>query len=81
MNGLLSYNTAFYEEISKMSRIMKKKKKQQQKKKQIFAYVKTKAQNSCAVTAQLISAFVFTTRIVQSLFFVNTNFQASSLLL
>ena len=33
-------------------------------KKQIFAYVKTKAQNSCAVAAQLISAFVFATQIV-----------------
>ena len=32
------------------------------------AYAKTKTQISCAVTAQLISAFVFATRIVQSLF-------------
>ena len=29
-----------------------------------FAYAKTKAQISCAVTAQLISVFVFATRIV-----------------
>ena len=34
-----------------------------------------------AVTAKLISAFVFATRIVQSLFFLNPKFQASSLLL
>ena len=36
-----------------------------------FAYAKTKQQISCAVTAQLISAFVFATRIVQFLFFLN----------
>ena len=35
---------------------------------------------SCAVTAQLISTFVFATRIVESLF-LNPKFQASSLLL
>ena len=29
----------------------------------VFAYAKTKAQISCAVTAQLISAFVFATQI------------------
>ena len=40
------------------------------------AYVKTKAHISCAVTAQLISAFVFATYIVQSLFFLNPKFQA-----
>ena len=33
------------------------------------------------VTAKLISAFVFATRIVQSLFFLNPKFQVSSLLL
>ena len=43
-------------------------------------YVKTEAQISCAVIAQLISAFVFTTQIVQSLF-LNPEFQASSSLL
>ena len=37
---------------------------------------KTKAQISCAVTAQLISAFVFTTRLVLSLFCLNPKFQA-----
>ena len=42
---------------------------------------KTKAQISFAVTAKLISAFVFTTRIVQFLFFLNPKFQASSPLL
>ena len=47
----------------------------------IFAYAKTKTQISFAVTAKLISAFVFATRIVQSLYFLNTKFQASSLLL
>ena len=43
-----------------------------------LAYAKTKAQISCAVTAQLISAFVFDTRIVQFLFFLNSKFQASN---
>ena len=43
-----------------------------------FAYAKTKAQISFAVTAKLISAFVFATRIVQFLFYVNPKFQASS---
>ena len=38
-------------------------------------------QISFAVTAKLISAFVFTTRIVQFLLFLNPKFQASSLLL
>ena len=42
----------------------------------IFANAKTKTQISFAVTAKLISAFVFATRIVQSLFFLNTKFQA-----
>ena len=40
--------------------------------------VKTKMQISCEVTAQLISAFVFATQIVQSLFYLNLKFQASS---
>ena len=45
----------------------------------IFAYAKTKTQISFAVTtAKLISVFVFATRIVQSLSFLNTKFQASS---
>ena len=45
---------------------------------QRFAFAKTKPQISCAVTAQLISAFVFATQIVQSLFFQNPKFQASN---
>ena len=36
-------------------------------------------QISCAVTAQLFSTFVFATQTAQSLFFLNPNFQASSL--
>ena len=43
-----------------------------------LAYVKTRPQISCGVTAQLISIFVFATQIVQSLFFLNLKFQASS---
>ena len=50
-------------------------------KNRIFAYAKTKTQISFAVTAKLISAFVFATRIVQSLYFLNPKFQASSHLL
>ena len=42
-----------------------------------FAYAKTKTQISCAVTAQLITAFVFAIWIVQSLFYLNPKFQAS----
>ena len=42
------------------------------------AYVKTKMQMSFAVTAKLISAFVFATWIVQYLYFLNPKFQASS---
>ena len=44
-------------------------------------YAKTKTQISFAVTAKLISAFVFATRIVQFLYFLNLKFQASSHLL
>ena len=47
----------------------------------LFAYAKTKAQISFAVTAKQISAFVFATLIVQSLFYLNPKFQASSHLL
>ena len=49
--------------------------------KPVFAYAKTKTQISFAVTAKLISAFVFATWIVQSLFYLNPKFQASSHLL
>ena len=49
--------------------------------KRAFAYAKTKTQISCAVTAQLNSAFVFAIRTVQSLFYLNPKFQASSHLL
>ena len=45
---------------------------------QHFAYVKTKAQISFAVTAKLIRAFVFATRIVQFVYFLNPKFPASS---
>ena len=44
-------------------------------------YAKTKTQISFAVTAKLISAFVFATRIVHFLFFLNPKCQASSPLL
>ena len=51
-----------------------------------FCICQKKAQISCAVTAQLnttqlISAFVFATYTVQSLFFLNPNFLASNHLL
>ena len=48
---------------------------------QIFADAKKKTQISFAITAKLISAFVFATRIVQSLYFLNPKFQASNHLL
>ena len=50
-------------------------------KNQQSAYAKTMTQISFAVTAKLISVFVFATRIVQSLYFLNTKFHASSCLL
>ena len=49
--------------------------------KPVFAYLKTEAQISYAVIAQLISAFVFATLIVQFLFFLNPKFQDSGHLL
>ena len=44
----------------------------------IFAYAKTKTRASFAVTAKLISAFVFAEGIVQSIYFLNMELQASS---
>ena len=41
-----------------------------------FAYAKTKTQISFVATAKLIIAFVFATRIVQYLYFLNPKFQA-----
>ena len=49
--------------------------------KQQYASAKTKVQISFVVTAKLISAFVFSIRIVQFLYFSNPKFQASSHLL
>ena len=49
--------------------------------KPFFAYAKTKTKISFAVTAKLISAFVFATQIVQSLYYLHPKFQASSHLL
>ena len=46
-------------------------------KNRIFAYAKTKTQISFAVTAKLISAFVFAIRIIQFLYYLNPKFQAS----
>ena len=46
--------------------------------KPFFIYAETKTQISCAVAAQLISPFVFAIRIVQSLYYQNPKFQASS---
>ena len=43
-----------------------------------YAYLQTKTQISCAVTAQLISVFVFATQIVKCLSFLHPKFQTSS---
>ena len=43
----------------------------------LFSYVKTKAKISCAVTARLISAFVFAVWIVESIYFPNVQFLLS----
>ena len=45
---------------------------------QRFAYAKTKTQTTFAVTAKLISVFVFASWIVQYLYFLNTKLQVSS---
>ena len=47
----------------------------------LLTYAKTKTQISFAVAAKLISAFVFATRIVQSLFYLNPKSQDSNHLL
>ena len=65
--------SAYTEEVILLSRAIRKPGFRR-----VFAYAKTKAQISCAVTAKLISAFVFATRIVQPLFCLNPKFQASS---
>ena len=52
-----------------------------QEKTNILHMGKTKAQISFAVTAKLISIFVFTTRIIQFLYFLNPKFPVSSHLL
>ena len=52
-----------------------------QEKTGFLAYAKTKLQISFTVTVKLISTFVFTTRIVQFLFFLNPKSQVSSHLL
>ena len=49
--------------------------------KPFFAFAITMVKISCMVTAQLISAFVFAAKIVQSLYFLNPKFQASNYLL
>ena len=46
-----------------------------------FACVKTKTQISSVVTAQLISAFVFATQVIDSLLFLHPTFEASMYLL
>ena len=46
-----------------------------------FCLCETKAQISCAVTAQLICTFVFATQIVHLLFYLNPKILASSLFL
>ena len=58
--------------------VPQKQTKKKKKKKKQSAFAKTKTQISFAVTAKLISAFVFTTLIVQFLFYLNPKFQASS---
>ena len=77
-NSKLSYFTAFKNRsiLHRHINVMR-----QDNLRGLFAYAKTKMQISFAVTAKLISVFVFATRIVQSLYFLNPKFQASSHLL
>ena len=61
--------STYHDEVFNMSLVMRKP---------AFAYAKTKTRNRCEVIAQLISAFVFAIRIVQSLYYLNPKFQTSS---
>ena len=72
LTGVLNITDKVQQFTDHMSRVVRKG---------ITVYVKTKEQISCAVTAQLISAFVFATRIVEFFFFLNPKSQASSLFL
>ena len=60
------------EMLRNMSRVMRKTD---------FCIRENKDADSCAVNAQMISTLVFALQIVQSLFFLNPKFQASSLFL
>ena len=68
----------FYKDSEIIVQSMEKTSEPRYEKTGFFAYAKTKTQISFAVTAKLISAFVFATRIVQSLFYRNPKLQASS---
>ena len=72
-----THNIDFYGEI----KILSSEYEPRQEKTVFFAYAKTKTQISFAVTAKVISVFVFATPIVQSLYVLNPKFQASSHLL
>ena len=71
---LKNYNTIYFEED--MYRLSEPRCE-----KTTYAYAKTKKQISFAVTAKLISVFVFTTQIEQSLYYLNAKFRASCHLL
>ena len=75
---LSTHNIGFYRELTKIIHSLNEPRRE---KTVFFAYAKTKTQISFAVTAKLISVFVFATLIVQSLYFLNPEFQASSHLL
>ena len=62
-------NIRFYEEMTKI--IFQISNEPRREKTVVFAYAKAKTQISFAVTTKQISAFVFATRIVQSLYFLN----------
>ena len=55
--------------VNDLSRVMRKP---------TFSICENKDADQLAVTAKLISAFVFATKIVRSLYFLNPNVQASS---
>ena len=69
IRGTFNYHISLFLEVRLCSQYVDIGAASQEK--QMFAYAKTKPQINCAVTAQLISAFVFATRIAQFLFFLS----------
>ena len=77
-NSFFGLHLKFYSQISNYTATYCTFRKAASWENQQSAKAKTKAQISFAVTAKLISAFVFATRIVQFLLYLTPKFQANS---